>query len=179
MEIRLKDAFPGIKYEVHGTPKSLSAAKHLAENDKYQFEWWAVSLVDAVPYKSKKKGADSGIDGIVYFKEGKKTERVIVSVKGGKNINVSMIRDLKAVVEREKAKMGLFITLYEPTKPMLTEAIKSGFYKSDYGMHEKIQIRTVDELLHGKKADIPLVTTDGFKKASIDHGEDKQVELLL
>ena len=83
--------WPGIVYEVHGTPKDLSGAKALADYDKYQFQWWAVSLVNAVPFGGKKKGADSGIDGLIYFKpEGKKTEKAIVSVKSGENVGVSI-----------------------------------------------------------------------------------------
>jgi hypothetical protein len=83
IEKRLNDAFPGIAYEVHGTPTDLDGAKDLATRDKYQFQWWAVSLVNAVPYGGKKKGADTGIDGHIYFKpDGKTTEKVIVSVTG-------------------------------------------------------------------------------------------------
>ena len=83
IEKRLNDSFPGIKFEVHGTPKDLEGARDLAMRDKYQFQWWAVSLVNAVPFAGKKKGADSGIDGLIYFKpEGKTTEKAIVSVKG-------------------------------------------------------------------------------------------------
>ena len=90
IEKRLNDAFPGVEYEVHGTPKDLGGAKALAAADKYQFQWWAVSLVNAVPYGGRKKGADSGIDGLIYFRpEGKKTEKAIVSVKSGANVNVA------------------------------------------------------------------------------------------
>jgi site-specific DNA-methyltransferase (adenine-specific) len=123
IEKRLSDAFPGIKYEVHGTPKDLEGARALATQDKYQFQWWAVSLVNAIPFGGKKKGADSGIDGLIYFKpEGKATEKAIVSVKGGDNVNVAMVRDLAHVVDREKAKIGVFITLAYSTGPMRTEA---------------------------------------------------------
>ncbi|HEU0156794.1 MAG TPA: site-specific DNA-methyltransferase, partial [Stellaceae bacterium] len=84
IERRLKDAFPGIAFEVHGTPKDLESAVDLARRDKYQFQWWAVSLVDARPYGGKKKGADGGIDGILFFRSDKdKTEKALVSVKGG------------------------------------------------------------------------------------------------
>ena len=57
IEKRLKDAFPGIIYEIHGTPKDLEGARHLAARDRYQFQWWAVSLVNAIPFAGKKKGA--------------------------------------------------------------------------------------------------------------------------
>jgi site-specific DNA-methyltransferase (adenine-specific) len=104
IEKRLRDAFPGIAFDVHGTPKDLGGARALAAQDKYQFQWWAVSLVNAVPFGGKKKGADSGIDGHIYFKpDGKTTEKAIVSVKGGDNVNVAMVRDLAHVVDREQS----------------------------------------------------------------------------
>jgi site-specific DNA-methyltransferase (adenine-specific) len=166
IEKRLKDAFPGIQYEVHGTPKDVEGARDLAARDKYQFQWWAVSLVNAVPFAGKKKGADSGIDGLIYFKpEGRATEKAIVSVKGGENVNVSMVRDLAHVVDRENAKIGVFITLADSTGPMRTEAVKAGYYETLYGKYPKIQILTIRELFAGKQPDIPLVDASAFKKA--------------
>jgi len=167
IEKRLKDAFPGIQYEVHGTPKDLEGARDLAMRDKYQFQWWAVSLVNAVPFAGKKKGADTGIDGLIYFKpEGKTTEKAIVSVKGGEHVNVAMVRDLAHVVDRENAKIGVFITLAASTGPMRTEAIKAGFYETLYGKYPKIQILTIAELFEGKQPNIPLVDPAAFKKAA-------------
>ena len=166
IEKRLRDAFPGIQYEVHGTPKDVEGARDLAARDKYQFQWWAVSLVNAVPFAGKKKGADSGIDGLIYFKpEGRATEKAIVSVKGGDNVNVSMVRDLAHVVDRENAKIGVFITLADSTGPMRTEAVKAGYYETLYGRYPKIQILTIRELFAGKQPDIPLVDASSFKKA--------------
>ena len=169
IEKRLKDAFPGITFEAHGTPKDIDGAHALSEQDKYQFQWWAVSLVDAVPYGGKKKGADSGIDGFIYFKpDGKTTEKAIVSVKGGGNVGVPMIRDLGHVVEREKAKIGIFITLADPTGPMKTEAIKAGFYETQYGKFPKLQILTIAELFAGKKPHLPWTDPNAFKKAPVE-----------
>jgi Adenine specific DNA methylase Mod len=174
IEKRLNDAFPGIQYEVHGTPKDLEGARALATQDKYQFQWWAVSLVNAVPFAGKKKGADSGIDGLIYFKpEGKTTEKAIVSVKGGENVNVAMVRDLAHVVDREKAKIGVFITLAESTGPMRTEAVKAGFYDTLYGKYPKIQILTVADLFSGKQPNIPLVDSASFKKAAKEVTDDQ------
>ena len=152
---------------MHGTPKDLDGARALADQDKYQFQWWAVSLVNAVPYGDKKKGADSGIDGFIYFKpDAKITEKAIVSVKGGQNVNVAMVRDLAHVVDREKAKFGIFITLAEPTGPMKTEAVKAGFYESPHhGKFTKIQILTVEELFAGKRPQIPFLDPSAFKAA--------------
>ncbi len=167
IEKRLKDAFPSIEFDVHGTPKDQDGARALAKADKYQFQWWAVSLVDAVPYGGKKKGADTGIDGLIYFKpDGKITERAIVSVKGGENVGVPMIRDLGHVVDRENAKIGIFITLAEPTKPMITEAVSAGFYETPYGKFPKLQIYTIEELFAGVKPKLPWIDPTSFKKAA-------------
>ena len=180
IEKRLKDAFSGIAYEVHGTPKDLDGAAALAAADKYQFQWWAVSLVDAVPYGGKKKGADSGIDGLIYFKpDGKTTERAIVSVKGGANVNVAMIRDLGHVVEREKARIGVFITLAEPTKPMLTEATKAGFYDAGGFKVPKLQILTIADLFDGRQPKIPLRDASGFRRAAREDASAKRQDRLL
>lgn len=167
IEKRLNDAFPGIQYAVHGTPTDLDGARDLATRDKYQFQWWAVSLLNAVPYGGKKKGADSGIDGIIYFKpDGRQTEKAIVSVKGGENISVPMIRDLAHVVDREQAKLGLFLTLAPPTRPMQTEAVKAGFYTAPFhGQIPKIQILTIADLFAGHKPQIPFVDTTTFRRA--------------
>jgi site-specific DNA-methyltransferase (adenine-specific) len=177
IEKRLKDAFPGIRYDVHGTPQDLAGARALAEADKYQFQWWAVSLVDAVPFGGKKKGADGGIDGLIYFKpDGRMTEKAIVSVKGGQTVSVPMIRDLGHVVDREKAKVGVFITLAEPTSPMRIEAVKTGFYKTEHGEFPKIQILTVRELMEGKKPLLPWRDPTIFKKVA---REETMVQPML
>lgn len=163
---RINDAFPGIAYEVHGTPKDIGGAQALAADDKYQFQWWAVSLVNAVPFGGKKKGADSGIDGIIYFKpDAKQTEKAIVSVKGGVNVNVAMIRDLAHVVDRERAKVGIFLTLTSPTGPMETEAVKAGFYETEFGRYPKIQILSIEDMFNGKRPALPWLDPMAFKKA--------------
>jgi adenine specific DNA methylase Mod len=176
IEKRLHDAFPGIAFEVHGVPKDLSAAQDLAKRDKYQFQWWAVSLVNAVPYGGKKKGADSGIDGFIYFKpDGKTVEKAIVSVKGGENVGVAMVKDLIATVAREKAKVGVFITLAPPTGPMLKEAVSAGFYETPYGKYPRIQIRTIEELFAGKKPEIPMIDPTAYKRALREELADQPV----
>jgi DNA modification methylase len=179
IEQRLHDAFPGIEYEVHGTPKDLEGAKALAARDPYQFQWWAVSLVNALPYGGKKKGADSGIDGIIYFKpDGKHTEKAIVSVKGGAHVSVGMIRDLAHVVDREQAKVGLFLTLACPTKPMQTEATKAGWYATPYhGKVPKIQILTIADLLAGHQPQLPFIDPATFRRARREASEP-QVRLF-
>lgn len=166
IERRLKDAFPRISFEVHGTPKDIDGARDLALRDKYQFQWWAVSLVDAQPFAGKKKGADSGIDGLIYFRsDTKTTERAIVSVKGGDHVGVTMVRELKAVMQRETAPIGVFLTLAVPTRPMETEAASAGFYELKGKRYPRLQIITIEQALGGKKPEIPFVdTAAAFKR---------------
>jgi DNA modification methylase len=181
IEKRLKDAFPDIVFEVHGTPQDLEGARDLALREKYQFQWWACTLVNAQPYQGKKKGADTGIDGVIYFQDEAKgaAKKIIVSVKGGDHVHRDMIADLKNTVEREKAQLGLFVTLVPPTKPMRTEALSAGFYQSPHsGAFPKIQLLTIEGLLSGAERPVyPDLARGGlsFKKAQAeeDGGEQK------
>ncbi|WP_425229278.1 DNA methyltransferase [Sphingomonas sp.] len=180
IEKRLRDAFPGIAFTVEGTPKDLASAQDLAARDKYQFQWWAVSMVDAMPYGGRKKGADGGVDGVIYFKpDGKRTEKAIVSVKGGANVGVQMIRDLHSAMEREKAPIGVFITAAMPTSAMEREAAAVGrFTAAQTGRsYARLQIVTLAELFAGKRPDIPLVEANlSFRKAG---REEKDQDRLL
>ena len=149
-------------YEVVGTPKDLESAADLARRDKFQFQFWACSLVRARPLEESKKGADKGIDGVIYFRDdddrrGGRLKKIIISVKGGENIGPAMIRDLRGVIDREDAVIGLFITLKEPSKAMKTEAAEAGVYTSPNteGKFRRIQILTMKEILSGKKPDLP------------------------
>lgn len=181
IEKRMKAAFPNITFKVEGTPKDLDGARNLAERDKYQFQWWACSLVEAQPYQGKKKGADTGIDGIIFFQDdNKEAKKIIVSVKGGENVGVTMVKDLIATVEREKAAIGLFVTLAEPTKPMMTEAVSVGFYEFPKGQFPKIQILTIEDLLSGKSKPQYFDMSAGslnFKKAKTEEKRADQSKL--
>ncbi len=178
IESRLKKAFPGIRYDVHGVPKDVGGARALALKDKHEFQKWSTSLLGAIPYRDGKKGADGGIDGLIYFKpDGKKTERAIVSVKGGDSVSVPMIRDLKGVLDREKAPMGIFLSLVEPTKPMIAEAASAGIYDTGFGRFPKLQIVTIADLFAGKRPQIPFGHSEGFKKAAKEK-DGKQEKLL-
>ena len=120
MKNRLKTAFnilPGQDYQVVGEPVDVGSARALAEQDRFQFEFWAMSLLEAFPREQKKRGADQGVDGVVYFIDGPKRamHKAVVQVKSGK-VSSPLIRDLVGTVERENASMGLFITLEPPTQ---------------------------------------------------------------
>jgi len=176
MRHRLHDTFgPELTpYEVIGDPKDLESARALAKESehegRYQFEWWALGLVDARPAQDKRKGADRGIDGYINFFDDNtgKAKTVVVQVKSG-HVNAAYIRDLKGVLEREKSPIGVLITLEEPTRPMLQEAAAGGFYEPEYfpgNQYPRIQILTIRELLDGKEAQYPRKAPPAtFKRA--------------
>ena len=183
IESRLKKAFPEhggatakkrLKFEVIGTPKDLESARDLARRDKYQFQWWAVSLIDeAQPWQGKKKGADTGIDGIRYFRDldRKEVHTMLLSVKGGENVGPAMVKDLIATLARDGADIGLFVTLAAPTKAMVTEAAAAGFYESPNGKkYPRVQLLTIAGLLDGtQRALHPDYEPDlGYKKAKAE-----------
>jgi hypothetical protein len=174
---RLQDAFGSdSKYEIIGEPASLKDAELLAKEDPYQFQWWVLGLVGARP-ADQKKGADHGIDGRLFFHDDAEatTKQIVISCKAG-NTNVAHVRDLRGVVEREKAALGVLLTMQEPTRPMKTEAAAGGFYLSP-GWNEKyprLQILTVGELLKGKSIYRPPHSVT-FKKAPKPEEEEPTI----
>jgi site-specific DNA-methyltransferase (adenine-specific) len=169
---RLRDTY-GDKIEIVtvGEPVTPNEAATLAEQDKYQFQWWALGLVGARPVEQK-KGADHGIDGKILFRDDPRAarpEQIIIQVKGGKT-GVKDVRDLRGVLDREQAAIGVLISLQPPTKEMVAEAVSTGFYvhKTNAQQYPKLQLRTVKELMHGKGIERPstiAATDETFKKA--------------
>jgi len=151
---RLETAHGGqAKYEVLGEPTTVEDAEVLAQSAPHQFEWWAVSKVNG--RGSGSKGADKGIDGRLYFHDGgEKTRQVVISVKAGK-LHRSQVHELRGVVDREKAEIGVLISFENPTRPMREEAASAGFYTSPWGKHPRLQLLTVEDLLKGRSIDYP------------------------
>ena len=182
----------GSDYDVIGEPTTEDAARALANDPdnegRYQFEWWALSLIGAKPTNGQsgsrkgKKGADRGIDGIINFFEeddsGKPSANtVVVQVKSGK-VTSRDIRDLKGTVEREGAAIGVFVTLEKPTQAMHKEALSAGYFESPGRQgkrYRKIQILTVGDLLDGEGVDMPRQYSQ-FKRAKRHNSNDVSVD---
>ena len=187
---RLKDMFnldAGKDYQVIGEPQDLAAAQQLAREDRYQFQWWALSLINARPLggeagsRTGKKGSDKGIDGQIPFIDDQKSriKYVVVQVKSG-HVNSAHIRDLRGTLDREEnSPIAVFLTLEEPTSEMKKEAVSAGFYTSALWQRDypRIQILTVQELLNGATVNMPP-TQGGFKKApKVDQSDASQPDL--
>ena len=161
---RMEQMFPGIQLSIVGEPEDIGAAHQLATDDRYQFQWWALSLIRARPLgseagsKTGKKGSDKGIDGVVTFIDDNtgKPKRVLVQVKSGK-VKSGDIRDLVGTIQRENAAIGVFITLENPSRDMTTEAVSAGFYRSPGWQRDypRIQILTISDLLRGSDVKMP------------------------
>jgi site-specific DNA-methyltransferase (adenine-specific) len=90
-------------------------------------------------------------------------------MKGGKG-SVDHVRDLRGVLDRERAAIGVMITLQPPTKTMITEAAGAAFYvhKLNGQQYPKLQLRTVKELIDGKGIERPssvAAVDETFRKA--------------
>ena len=182
IEKRLMDAFKSrCEFAVYGTPGDLEAARNLAARDKYQFQYWAVSLVKAQPFQGRKKGADGGVDGIKFFQDVDKdgARKIVVCVKGG-GLKADDVQALNHVRERESAEIALFISLETPTKGMIADAASAGFYTSAVGnKFPRVQLLTIDGLLSGKqRAEHPDHLPDlNFKKAKAEANAEQKALL--
>lgn len=182
IEKRLRQAFPGVAFTTQGVPQDLASAQDLARRGRsdgryyFEFEKWALSLIDAVPGNLGKRGADGGFDGNLYFG---RTGRGIVSVKAGDNVGRAMIGDLKGVMDRQKADLAVFLTLTPPTRPMVEEAASAGQVEVDGVAVPRVQIVTVEEAmrLRDRAVRLPLRRGDTFRAAAREEDASRQGRL--
>jgi len=158
IDTRLRDTHPGIvgTYEIVGIPKDTEGAAALFGRNPFDFERWAVSLVDGTP--NEKQVGDKGSDGVIRFPiDGKQIGKVIVSVKGGKQLNPAMVRDLAGTLEAQRCELGLLIVMDEITRGMVDAAAHSGTWTNPttQKLYRKVQIVSVRDLLAGKTPDLP------------------------
>ncbi|MEY3004567.1 MAG: hypothetical protein RLZZ491_1743, partial [Pseudomonadota bacterium] len=185
IEKRLRAAFEGVQFTTHGVPQDIHAARDLANRGRedgnyyFEFEKWALSLIDAQPGNLSKKGADKGIDGNLWFG---KTGRAIVSVKAGDNVGVGMVRDLRGVIEREKADLGVLLTLTPPKSTMIAEAAAAGqHHEPGFTPVPRIQIVTIEQAmaLRERAVRLPARRSDSFRRAPREQDQGAQGRLQL
>lgn len=182
MRARLIDSFGLASVPVFGVPADLESARMLANESKdgrYEFQWWALGLIDAKPLGGeRKRGADRGIDGIITFSEHDSVQRILVSVKSGKP-SLLHAKELLATLETEGGAIGILIELDEPTSEMRRAATEAGQYESELwgGSYERIQILTVSQLLAGSKPNVPKFLPAYQKAAKIAAAAGEQQAL--
>jgi DNA modification methylase len=186
MKARLRDSFPSLRdIPVIGKPTEVEGARMIAESGpdgRYQFQWWAIDEIGALPAgEAKKKGSDLGVDGRITFTEADGSlQQAIVSVKSGKP-KVDDVRVLKAVIGREKAAIGILVSLDEPTKPMRLEATVAGVYHSDTSGRDypKIQLLSAADLLERHvRPQLPPLVSAPYQRAKKIRAKVQQTELF-
>ena len=161
IEKRMHDAF-GITVKVNGAPNDMEGARDLARRNKLQFEHWAVMRIPKMT-PNKKQVGDRGVDGTGYIQLPDRTAKVVMSVKGGDNVNPSMVRDLGGTMEAESANMGILVLLVEPTRKMKEAAAKHGLFSTPLTDYPKLQIWTIREYFDGIMLRLPSLAD--FAKA--------------
>jgi site-specific DNA-methyltransferase (adenine-specific) len=152
----VRERMKATPFEVHGEPVDLEGARQLAAADPLQFRWWILGRMGARP-AARAKGADSGVDGELFFPNlprASADKRVAISVNSGR-LGSAQVRELRGVVSRDEASIGVLLTLQEPTAAMKAEAAKAGLYESASGRHARIQILTAEAILSGRRIDHP------------------------
>jgi len=185
IERRLKARYPDINFEIKGMPRDMEGLRAMAQQARtdprlyYELQYWAINQIPVAQHaQNQKKGADKGIDGVVWLRPSKGSyERALISVKAGDNVTAQMIRDLRGTVEREKAKIGIFVTLAEPTKPMRAEAAAAGLADLEGVKCPKLQIVTFQDLLDGKQPQLPYADY-AFALTKAKQAEQEQAKLL-
>jgi hypothetical protein len=164
IEGRLKGRKLRAEYQVKGRPADPASARKLAADDPYEFQWWANWIVGVQNYRERKKGADKGIDGIIYFHNPPHgVGQVIVSVKAGQNISPEMVSALEGTIKREDAQLGVFVCAAYPTPGMRRSAAGMGLVRIGREQFPRIQIVTADELVDGPLPALPRpIENDAF-----------------
>jgi DNA modification methylase len=170
---RLQEHYPDIKLAVDGIPTDFKSAKALAEANKFAFQDWAISLIDAYPPTGEsRKGADRGIDGLILFYEPggfddpkPRLRKIVVQVKGG-GTGRKDVATLKGDMERGNAPMGVLITLRELAAEMKREATLAGEYAySPTKSFPRIQLLSINNWFQGTRIVLPSNTVNPFKRA--------------
>nr|MBA3652299.1 restriction endonuclease [Chthoniobacterales bacterium] len=184
IEKRLKEGYgDDAVFETIGVPKDKDSALRLAAEKPHDFQNWFCLKVGGYPLDGGRKGADKGIDGHFYpYESARETSTGVISVKAGRNIGVAMLRDLRGVMEREGYTFGLFLSAYEPTRPMLAEAAAAGVHQNEFGSYPRLQILTPADLFHGAGAKLPPLAPINRRAARVEtrasHKKGSQGALL-
>jgi DNA modification methylase len=184
---RLREAFPDINFSVVGEPSGLDDAQHLASVEPYQFQYWITQKIGGQPYRGGRKGADRGIDGYIHYTRNaagagqSSTAAAIISVKAGRNVGVAMVRDLRGVLEREKADIGVFVCVVAPSRDMEREAAAAGIWTDPVTgeSYPRVQIFTLAELFKGRRPRVPLLDRQaGYRRAPREIAARQQAGLF-
>ena len=197
---RLKDTYGEHlnKFEVRGTPTDEQSAIALWQQNPNAFQDWWLTEFEVFSTTFGTKGADKGIDGIAQYlrnpynvpnTKAKKQKggstfageegviRTAFQVKGGVNIQSKDIDALLGAMDKHKCELGVFLTIAEPTKPMLETIAGAGFVEIAEGNFPRLQMLTLKDYFKNKKLKLPSVNIT-FKAAQLK-GKNKQNQIKM
>ena len=175
--VRLQDRLQLVQdqdFTIEGFPRNLEGAQDLWERDPYHFQKWAVEAVDG--FVTTRRTADGGIDGRLYFDVPGESEfqSMAIEVKGGGHVGISVLRELRGVLEDDRALMAGLIILNEPTERAIANWKRFMASAEPLEVHGRtypsLQVLTVSELLNGKRFDTPSVVGRGASQYDLGHG---------
>ncbi|WBO21608.1 DNA methyltransferase [Sphingomonas abietis] len=184
IEKRLREGYgEAVRFETIGVPKDRDSALRLAGEKPHEFQNWFCLKVGGYPLDGGRKGADRGVDGHFYpYESGGTTSTGVISVKAGQHVGVAMVRDLRGVMERDAYPFGLFLSAYEPTRPMLAEAMAAGLHDTQLGRFPRLQILTPADIFHGGGAKLPPLAPVNRRAVRVEtrpsHQFGSQAQLL-
>ena len=154
MRHRLEDRHglkPSVDYEIEGYPTNMQEVrKLLKDGDKrkyHDFSNWAVTRLGLKPTRD---AGDGGLDGVGHFtvwtpRGMEKTEaRMLAEVKTGKP-TLTQVRSFCHVIERDEAKVGIFITIESVTAGMRQEAASMGTFEHNGLSYPRLQFWQIDD----------------------------------
>lgn len=155
-----------VDYEISGIPQNIEGAKDLHKRDPYQFQKWAVEMVDG--FVTAKKSNDGGVDGRLYFPDGDDLRAMKLEVKGSKEVRIESLRALAGIIDEQDFPLGGFITLKTLGRIQRDHfqdfCRTKGTISIDSKEYPCLQVLCIEEILEGKRFDTPLArgrsTTD-------------------
>ena len=155
VQSRIKEAH-NLDVEIEGLPYTIQQAEELGATDGQEFQRWIISKMPGF-HPNPRQSGDGGIDGSakVFFRNDYRT--VICSVKGGRNLNPAMLRELVGTAKKEDAEFGILVTVYPPPKSWYANARTEGMVSDGMVEYPRIQIYTVQDMFDGRMPNLPAL----------------------
>ncbi len=179
-KVRLKDRLgliDGTDFIIDGVPRTVEGARDLWERDKYHFQKWAVEEIDG--FVTSRRTGDGGIDGRLYFAhpDFRDLKSMVLEVKGGMNVGIGVVRDLRGVLERETSLMAGLIVMEElgtrKAQNFRQEMASAGDIEVKNVQYARMQMLTVAEILEGKRFKTPGAVGRGLAEPILPFGSQK------
>lgn len=157
---------------VEGRPADLVGARELFARSPFQFEAWAIGRCGAGRIQpNERKTGDRGIDGRAYFADGSERHLLVAQVKGGRNIAPGAVRDLKGVMQRENAKLGILIGMERNITKGVARELSAGSVQVGRESFPKLQYWSIEDYFEGGRPRLPaLIGRHERDQVAMEHG---------